>query len=84
MGSLPTQPGIENSLNAVRFGTVLFFTVFCADSEAVVFKNIEAVSGWSHRTALDEFHFPVEAIGDAILFLKRHRETMPSSRSTNV
>ncbi len=44
-------------------GTIVFLTAFRDDTQAVVFEAFESVC-----TALDEFHFSMEAFGDAIVF----------------
>ena len=44
-------------------GTIVFLTAFSDDPQAVVFEVFESVC-----TALNKFHLPVEAFGDAIVF----------------
>ena len=46
-----------------RLGTIVFLTAFSDDPQAVVFEVFESVC-----TALNKFHLPVEAFGDAIVF----------------
>ena len=46
-----------------RLGTIVFLTAFSDDPQAVVFEAFEPVC-----TALNEFHLPVEAFCDAIVF----------------
>lgn len=46
-------------------GTVLFLTAFSDDSQAGDSKVLEPVCGRPPRSTLDEFHFSMEAFGEA-------------------
>jgi len=48
------------------------------DEEPVIIEVSEAVGGWPPRTALNEFHFSVEALGDAVVFVNRHMQAISS------
>jgi hypothetical protein len=58
----------------------LFLAAFCDGSQAVVFKILKTIG-----SSLDGFHLPVEAFGDAMVFIvNRHRQGIGSLHNSRV